>query len=715
MLEYVVAGLVSGAIYALAASCLAITYEATGILNFAFAAMAFTVARFYYFLNSGHGWPTYAAALVAILGLGPVLGAALYLTLFRRLRLASSLVRVIVMIGLAVALPAVDNLIFGNATVPNAPGLAPQPVHIFNVIGVPISLDDIIVLACAFVLVAGSFAVLRFTQAGLQIRALVDSPAMTSLSGVNASALSLGVWIFSTVVAGLVGVLVAPQVGLTINSMSVLMTTAFAAVIAAKLRRFPVAVLVGLAMGIVTALIQYYLPSGSGLTGDLIGAIPFIVILVSVLAFTITSSSLDENEGVGGALDRAIRSQATQSAVSKTVRKAMGERMSLGPAAFGLLCLLGLPLLLHGSWLGLLAAGVAYGMIFLSYTLVTGDGGMIWLCQPTFAGGGAFAAALLASHGVPVLLAILLGALLMIPVGIIVGLVTIGMGDLYVALITLTFGLLIENTVFSQQRFQNQGTGILINPPTWASGSISLAYLAIGLFIVLAVIIANFRDSTPGLAAGAVRSSPTAARTLGISVMSVKVLLAGAGAFVAAIGGGFLAVTLNTAIPSNYTTLAGEVWLAVLVTQGIRSNSAALAGGLSQTLAAGVVVAYLSPTLGNVIPALFGLGAIAVLAYPEGVLTMQARQLRALLLSLREVKPAAYRYLKFLFAAYFVVLVVLLRTEGSLWWECLVVTLVLQNLLVLYLTRATKRIDEPHLVVSEISADQSQKGSAMTR
>ena len=52
MLEFVIAGLVLGGIFAIASAGLVITYTASGILNFAFGAMAFFIARFYYFLHT---------------------------------------------------------------------------------------------------------------------------------------------------------------------------------------------------------------------------------------------------------------------------------------------------------------------------------------------------------------------------------------------------------------------------------------------------------------------------------------------------------------------------------------------------------------------------------------------------------------------------------------------------------------------------------------
>ncbi len=52
MLQFVIAGLVLGGIYAIAAAGLVITYTSSGILNFAFGAIAFFIARFYYYLHT---------------------------------------------------------------------------------------------------------------------------------------------------------------------------------------------------------------------------------------------------------------------------------------------------------------------------------------------------------------------------------------------------------------------------------------------------------------------------------------------------------------------------------------------------------------------------------------------------------------------------------------------------------------------------------------
>jgi branched-chain amino acid transport system permease protein len=633
VLQYVIAGLVLGGIYAIAASGLVITFLSAGILNFSFGALAYTVARFYYYLNTQEHWAILPAGLLAICGLGPTLGVFLYFALFRLLRLASTLVKIVATLGISVAAPSVCAVIFGTQQILQAPGLAPEPVRVFDFLGVPVTMNQVIVYACVVAVVIAGVLVLRYTDAGLQVRAMVDSPAMTSLSGTNPNAVSVGVWAASIGLAGLVGVLSAPIIGLDAGDFTLLMVSAFAAVIAARLRSLPVAVGVGLAMGIATALFEYWLPPNSSFTAAVLPSIPFVVMAIFLVYFLVRRGGVNEAAGVGGALDLAIRPQGGAKATSSSSRSHEGAMRALSwrPAVVGFAVVCLLPMIVQGYWITLVGQGVCFGIIFLSYTLVVGEGGMIWLCMATFAGIGGFTMALLSvNHGWPVLPAVLVGGLVTVPFGLLIGFLTIRMGDLYVALVTLTFGLLFENLVFSRELFYNGGSGIVVPLPHFASGARVFVWLSLTIFALMALIIVSVRRSTTGLALSAVRWSEPGSKTLGISVLQVKVLVAGLAAFVAGIGGAMLALSLGSALQSDYDTLAGVVWLAVLVTLGIRSNMAALLAGLASTLVPGVALVYLPKAFGNVSPILFGLGAIAVAKYPEGTLAMQARQISGL-------------------------------------------------------------------------------------
>ena len=137
MLQFVIAGLVLGGIYAIASAGLVITYTSSGILNFAFGAIAYFIARFYYYLHTQENWSIVPAAVVSILIASPALGVLLYAVLFRHLRLSSPLIKVVATIGLLVAIPSLATLIFGNQAIQQAPGLAPEPVHVYQFLGRP--------------------------------------------------------------------------------------------------------------------------------------------------------------------------------------------------------------------------------------------------------------------------------------------------------------------------------------------------------------------------------------------------------------------------------------------------------------------------------------------------------------------------------------------------------------------------------------------------
>jgi len=640
LLGYIFAGIALGSIYAIAASGIVVTYVSSGVLNFAFGSMAFFLARFYYFLNTQHGWDQLPAVVVSVFLGGPALGAFLYLLLFRHLRLSSSLIKIVSTIGVSVSLPPAALMLFGNDTISTAPGLASQPEPSYRIFGAVATLDQIIAVGCVLAVVIIGTLVLQFTDVGLKVRALVDTEAMTSLSGVSPPRISISVWMATTALAGLAGVLAAPSSGLSVEGMTVLMASAFAAVVAARLRSLTAAVGVAMGMGLVTDVSQEWLPVNSSLTAYIVTSIPFFVLGAFLLAYVLISGRINEAASTGGALDRAIRPMGggDEAAVSAT-RSVVATRSGwswymLGPvAAIAVVALL--PVLLSGYWLTLLAGGLAYSVVFLSFTMVVGEGGMIWLCQATFAGCGAIATAQLATnHGVNPLLAVLIGGLVTTPIGVIIGLLTIRLGNLYVALVTVTFGLLFETLIFTRDVFSQNGTGVLVSRPGFLAGNGAFSYFCLAVFVVIALFVVNLRRSTTGLALAAVRYSEPGARTTGLSVLGMKLLVAGIGTFIAAVGGGLLALNYGYALPTSYATFAGLVWLAVFVTVGVRSISAAIIAGVTFTLLPGIFATYLPVTWGNIPNLLFGLGAIAVVRNPDGQLAANMRTTENLALRL---------------------------------------------------------------------------------
>ncbi|HVU62129.1 MAG TPA: ABC transporter permease [Mycobacteriales bacterium] len=632
MLGYVLAGLALGSIYAIASASLVVTFVSSGVLNFSFAAMAYTVARFYFYLNSQHGWGTDTAGVVSLLVFAPALGVALYFALFRFLRGKSSLTKLVATIGLYVALPALMNLWVGDQAITTAPGLAAltdKPYHFF---GTPVTTDQVITYGfLVFVVLAGTL-LLRRTDLGLKVRATVDSEALVSLSGTNPGRVAVGVWAVTTSLAGLAGILAAPSQELSVGGMTALMAAAFAPVLVARLRSLAGAVAAALAMGVVTDVIQKYLPVDSSWTATIVPSIPFAFMFVALVVYTIRYGSLQEDAGVAGPLDKAVKPAnedadlAAAEAASLTLRGALLAATPLVVVAL-------LPLLFKGSpyWLGLIATGLCYSLTFLTFTLVTGEGGMLWLSQISFAGAGALLTGQFSVHlHAPVLVAVLMAACVAAAAGAAIGLVTIKLGELYVAIATLTFALLVDGLVFTRPRFLQGGIGVFLSRPGFAASDEKFSYLTLAAFAIFALLTVNLRRSTSGLALRAVRDSATASRTLGLSVLQMKVITGAVAAFVAAVGGGFLAMNSYVAQPLSYPPFLGLVWLAVVVTLGVRSLTAAALAGLTFTLLPGVFSTYVPLRWADVPTILFGLGAISVARHPEGVVAQQARQLRLL-------------------------------------------------------------------------------------
>ena len=642
MFDYIIAGLALGSVYAIAASSITITFVSTGILNIAFASFAYFLARGFYFLNSQEGWGIIPSAAMVLLVWAPAMAAVLYFALLRHVAKRSTLIQIVAMIGFFVALPPLATILFGNVAITVAPGLVPEPIHVYHIFGAAVGLDQIVVFAFLLaILLIGTYFLL-FTDVGLRVRGLVSTRALASLSGINPGLVSVAVWIVSVALAGLVGILAAPTVGLTPEGMTGLMSAAFAAVIAARLKSLPIAVLVALLMGVFTDLVQYWLPTNSQYSSAVVTSAPFIVTALALIFFYIRYGAV-RDVAAGGALDAAIEPQGGDAAVaaafSTHAEAATSKILSFrnGGSLVVLAAVAIVPLLFTGYWLSLIAGGFAYGLIFLSFTLAVGYGGFLWLSLISFAGLGAIVAAQLSTvAGWPVLLAVLVAAVIVTPIGALLGLLTTRFGELYVALATLTFGLLVETLVFTNNRFLADGSGVPMNRPGWAIDDRTFAYLTLAIFFLVALFIVNMRRSTTGLALSAIRRSEAASTSvLGLNVIGLRILVSSLATFVAALGGGMLATYSLLALPTSYTVYAGLAWLAVLVTIGSRSIVAAIFAGLVFTVVPGLFQTYLPESWGNVPTLLFGLGAIGLIMDPDGTVTMQARNFEQLMYRLR--------------------------------------------------------------------------------
>src|ERR1700732_2349683 len=98
--QYLVIGIVTGSIYAVSASGLVVTYNATGIFNFAHGAVGMFLAYLYWQLWQGWGWNPVLALGIVLVVLAPLLALVIERTLMRPLYGSSLNTMIVVTLGL---------------------------------------------------------------------------------------------------------------------------------------------------------------------------------------------------------------------------------------------------------------------------------------------------------------------------------------------------------------------------------------------------------------------------------------------------------------------------------------------------------------------------------------------------------------------------------------------------------------------------------------
>jgi branched-chain amino acid transport system permease protein len=579
---FIVTGLVLGSIYAVSVLGLVLTYNASRVFNFAHGAIAYFCAVTYYWLTKFEGWSVAPAAIAVVLVVGPVVGLFLWWVVFRRLTDSPPVVRFVSTVGLWVAIPAFTKLLYGTTVVGGevlAPGLGGSPPGEFDFLGVTVNWNQASVIIGAAVVALTFGLVLRFTPFGLVTRAAVDSPRVASIAGINPPAIAAISWMLGCGLAALAGVLLSPILGLLEVQFTLLLVVSFAAAVVGRLRSLPLAfagaILIGLLQGLSERYTQDWFADSTSTFADTLKtglkpSIPFIVMLVFLLAYQGLRREQFEVDLRAGPAEEEVA----------PVQKLTGWRAAIGPIAVAL-ALFSVPLWLNDFWIGVVSQGVALAVLFLTFTVVIGEGGMLSLAQISLAGIGAFTAAKLATDsGWPVWLALLAGALVTVPIGLLVAALSLRLGDLYLALATLAFSQLVTYLLFQRQDFDNFGSGIEIARPEFFgidfNDRVNFYLLLATVFCIAAIVVVNLRKSTTGMVLTAMRSSEQASATIGISVVRSKLIAFGVSAFIAGLGGGLYAVSFGRATVGSFSVLVGIVWLAIVVTWGIRSVLGAL-------------------------------------------------------------------------------------------------------------------------------------------
>ena len=610
---YTVIGLVSGAIYAISAAGLVVTYVTSRVFNFAHGAVGMIVAFIYSDLRVTHGWSPWPALSLCLLVIAPAMGLALDFVLMRRLRNVPVAISLMVTLALYQFLTGVAAFFWGTDA-KSLPGVFEGSIS--PVEGLYVTYDELTIVIVAVVVLSGLSIFLRRTRLGTTMRAVVDNRTLSEMNGVSATGVTAFAWALGSSLAALAAILIAPTITMSIQSLSLLVVSTYAAAILGRLSSLPLTFLGALVLGLSTSYLTGYLPYTNQLVQQIGPAMPFIVLFIALVILRAEPGA------------RFEKVDFTPTGRPPTLRTTLlvGAGLIAGVTAVG-------PALSNFYAL-ILGLCIVYALVLLSLVLITGMSGQVSLAQFSFVGIGAVLLPHLTDH-MSWILGVLLCAVITGVTGALLAVPTLRLRGLYLALSTLAFGIMVDSMFFPNTHLISPLTqAIEVPPPNFAGKALATPHSQLWLLAsVLALYMIGLfalRRSSHGRALAAMRDAPAAANALGLSLSWVKVTVFGVAAAMAGLAGCLYGGLLGQVSGGLFNYQASMAALLILSIWGLSSVSGAIIGSVFYTVMYQLLSTWVdNPTyLIALQPLLVAMGVLNLVAHPEGVVVQIAEQRR---------------------------------------------------------------------------------------
>ncbi len=222
LLQALVSGLAIGGAYALVALGFSVTFTTTKTLNFShgeFVSAGAFIGMSVLFIALGKplsstsfgselpGTGTQLLALLGALGVMGLLGWLLYVLGVRPFAGRQGMAWVMSTLGFGVILQSIGLAIWGPK-----PVVIPGPLgdEILRIAGIGVRPQELLMFGVAVLIMLIFDFVMRASLLGKAMRAVAHNPAMASLMGINVNLIMIGAFVFSSILAGLSGFLLAP-------------------------------------------------------------------------------------------------------------------------------------------------------------------------------------------------------------------------------------------------------------------------------------------------------------------------------------------------------------------------------------------------------------------------------------------------------------------------------------------------------------------------
>ncbi|MDP9105048.1 MAG: branched-chain amino acid ABC transporter permease [Candidatus Eremiobacteraeota bacterium] len=255
--QYVLAGVVVGAIYALIAAGFVLIYQVTGLINFAQGEFAMIGAMTAASLASNGMRPLEAAAIAV--AVAAVAGAVCYLLAIRPARAATGVTLIFITLGLDVALRGLGLFVWGTNPLSLNAFSGGAAITVFGGVLPPQALWVLLTDVVAF---GALYLFFRHTYAGTAVRAAVANPPIASTFGIPLRTFAFWSFVAAAAIGGLGGVVVAPITSATYDMGLTLGLAGFVAAVLGGLDSLPGALVGGFVLGIVEKVAGGLLSTG---------------------------------------------------------------------------------------------------------------------------------------------------------------------------------------------------------------------------------------------------------------------------------------------------------------------------------------------------------------------------------------------------------------------------------------------------------------------
>ena len=571
-LSFTITGLALGAVYAIGASGLVLTYTTTGIFNFSHGAIGMLGAFCYWEFRFAMGWPAWLALIVVLFVIAPLFGALLELVVFRGLQGTSEAVKLVVTVSLLFSMIGLANWIWKPGARAATPFFGNDSG--FTIAGVPVRWFEATRFLCAIAVAGLLWYLLYRTRIGVAMRASVDDRPLASLNGARPDRSAMWAWAIGCMLAALAGVLLLGDINLDPTLFALLIVNSYAAAIFGRLRNLPATFLGAGALGLLVAYLSGYLPTSSVYWSTFAPASPVIVLFIVLLA--LPSSRLRAH----GVTRPASSSRCPHGEASRCSRPSWSAPRSSR-----------LPLITNSNAISA-SKLFAYAIIALSLVPLIGLAGQVSLAQFSLAGVGAVAFANLGKGGSP--MGIVWAIVFSMIVGAIIALPALRLSGIYLALATAAFAVFMDEWVWQLPPFHILGTHETVS--FFGTGSVSVPALnffgmhfdtekkqmVLGaiLFVLACALVVWIRRSSMGRRLLAMKDSEAACATVGMNLTSTKLAVFALSAGIAGLGGAYLGIVNSTTSSSDWSFTLGLPIFMLGVVGGIGRIGGALFAGV---------------------------------------------------------------------------------------------------------------------------------------